>query len=119
MKFEEEGDYSHFSWRVFLRDGANSGVAQMVSLHEGFHADLGRATDYGCLLTVYGSLALNLPSAHYKKVHGRLLEYARSTHETYATYLSVLFLVINQVEQLNVLTEALSGYQTHYRLGEH
>lgn len=118
LRFGEEGDYHHFSWRVMLREDTSAGVAQMVSLHEGFHSDLDRATDYGCLLTVYGSLALNLPDAHYKKVHRRLLDYARSTHETYATYLSVLFLAVNQVAQPSVLIEALSGYKTHYQLGE-
>lgn len=119
LYFQTSGHYDSLSWQTFLRGDAHSPYAQMVSLHEGFHADLDRTTDYGSLLAVYAFLATNLSDEpHYTNVFNQLVKYCKRTHETFATYLSVFLLTTNDPAAWAELEPALLDYLPYQQTGE-
>ncbi len=119
LYFREHGRYDSLSWETMLSDDPHSLKAQMVTLHEGFHADLDRTTDYGSLLTVYAYLAAQLPETRqYSDVFNSLIKYCKRTHETFATYLSVFLLTVNAPDAQAEIEASLLDYAQYQRLGE-
>ena len=119
LYFREHGRYDSLSWETMLAGDSHSQQAQMVTLHEGFHADLDRTTDYGSLLTVYAYLAAQLPeSRQYSDVFNSLIKYCKRTHETFATYLSVFLLTVNAPDAQAEIESSLLDYSQYQRLGE-
>jgi hypothetical protein len=89
--FSGRGAYRHLHWDLALAGDTTSVNWQMVSLHEMYHADLDSTTDYGSLLCVYAQLRQTCgESSEAAAVHRGLLFNCRQTHETYATYASML-----------------------------
>jgi hypothetical protein len=119
LYFREHGRYDSLSWETMLAGDPHSQQAQMVTLHEGFHADLDRTTDYGSLLTVYAYLAAQLPETRqYSDVFNSLIKYCKRTHETFATYLSVFLLTVNAPDAQAEIESSLLDYSQYQRLGE-
>ena len=63
----------------------------LASLHELFHADLDCTTDFGSVMCVYDQLARSAgPGSTYSRTFSTLRSWCRTTHESFATYLSLL-----------------------------
>jgi hypothetical protein len=116
LLFQDRGSYDHLSWDTYLHGDFHSNESQLVSLHEFFHSELDRTTDYGTLVTAYAYLSKVSQSAAHEGVLDCLVKYCQQTHESFATYLSVLLMTANAKLTMDEVYSLLSSYSTYYRL---
>jgi len=106
---QSEGLYRLDHWAVRLGCDPRSAQAKMATLHEMYHGLLNDSTAYGTLLHVAGLLVRQQPSVpHFASLLRSLLDGARGTHETYATYSSVF--VVGHGRCDPTLVDAYPGY---------
>ncbi len=109
---QSEGLYRFDHWAVRLGCDPRSAQARMATLHEMYHGLLNDSTAYGTLLHVAGLLVREQPSVpHYASLLACLLDGARDTHETYATYSSVFLVGRGRCDP--TLVDAYPGYPSY------
>jgi hypothetical protein len=116
LLFQDRGTYDHLSWDTYLQGDFNSNESQLISLHEFFHSELDRTTDYGTLVTAYAYLSKLPKTSGYERVLDSLVKYCQQTHESFATYLSVLLMTANAKLTMDEVYQLLSSYSSYYRL---
>ncbi|RJO66523.1 MAG: hypothetical protein C4523_12260 [Myxococcales bacterium] len=106
-----------FTWDLLTLGESVSDQAALVSLHESLHSTLTDTTAYGSLLHVYADLAGRLPEEKiFLRTFRALLDRCRITHESYATYLSMM--IMGQGKPDTGLLENYPDYLRYYRIGE-
>lgn len=109
---QSEGLYRFDHWAVRLGCDPRSDQARVASLHEMYHGLLNDSTAYGTLLHVAGLLVREQPSVpRYASLLTCLLDGARDTHETYATYSSVFLVGHGRCDP--TLIDAYPGYPSY------
>lgn len=106
---ENTGSFNHANWQVSLSGDTTSSVSRLVTLHESLHSDLNDSTAFGTILHVYAYIVRNLDEQHYVNILNRLVYGCRTTHECFATYLSVLILTNTTESELSSL-EIIKDY---------
>ena len=90
-EFRGQGEYHHLYWDLVLAGDTMTRTFELASLHELFHADLDTTTDFGTLLCAFSYLRRRFGDASaYSATHGTLVTHSRRTHETCATFMSLL-----------------------------
>lgn len=74
---------------VVLGAGGDPALRLMVDEHERLHVELNGASAFGILMALVGRGALDLPDEDSAKLLAGLVRLSRTTHEVYATTLSV------------------------------
>jgi hypothetical protein len=87
----------------------------MVDEHERLHMELNACTSFGILLSVVGTKGVDFPEPHRVEVLGTLVDLCRTTHEVYATTVSVWQMPAD--ERPNALRDYPS-YERFLRIGE-
>lgn len=116
QEFRGQGEYRHLYWDMLLLGDTFTPTYELASLHELFHSDLDTTTDFGTLLSVLAYLSRCFgESSVYGTTHRNLVRASKRTHETYATYLSLL--AVSGPGATDGAGYALQEYEEYVRIG--
>jgi hypothetical protein len=115
--FGGQGTYRHLYWDLALVGDTVTPTYELASLHELFHADLDVTTDYGSLLCAYAFLRRAFGDDSVESsTHRSLGLNSRRTHETYATFASLLAIADPGFDAWAGFP--LQDYEAYVRFGE-
>jgi|UPI00046FBB65 hypothetical protein len=113
---ETWGAYEQGQWRLFVPPGADEDLGSLATLHESLHSELDRSTAYGMILHAYALVARNRPGDESRlRMLDRLIGRCRTTHEAFATTLSVF--ILGQGRDRHDLLNGYPNYARYYRIG--